>query len=189
VKNIAELIARTHSDNAATAFAEFRPTEAERNELAEVGLDVLSHCPVVPGSCALMTALFAARWRVEPRPPVYVVAGELYASGIRVFGSESMADSIDDDLKKSNPSWDGHFWLVFGPYIADISVFRTAYSKHSPPDLARHVKRTFPPRHGMLIEDQSTMESVGFRYVSHSVLDDDQVTAFALGAREMFGPR
>ena len=123
---------------------------------------------------------------MKPRPPVYVVAGELYVNDVRVFGSDSQETSIRDDINRSNPSWDGHFWLVLGPYIVDVSVFRTAYPNSSPPALAQHVKERFGSGRGLLIADQKGLDELGLKYIAHSLLTEEQVTAYFSGARPFF---
>jgi hypothetical protein len=177
MEKLLELIAKSYSVETATAYKACQPTEAQLDELAEIGRDVLAHFPSVAGACAPMTAVYAVRWEMEPRPPIYVVAGELYANRVRVFGSDSLSKTINADINQSNPAWDGHYWLVFGPYVADISIFRTAYSNYSPPALAKHVKERCGTGRGLLIANELALDELGFKYIPHAVLTADQVTA------------
>jgi hypothetical protein len=54
-------------------------------------------------------------------------------------------------FSESNASWNGHAWVMFGHYLADVPIFRTAYSTRSPPRLAAHVRKEFGEGRGLLI--------------------------------------
>jgi hypothetical protein len=99
-----------------------------------------------------------------------------------VFGQAADRVDLNDTFGRSNTFWDGHSWLVCGDYIVDISLFRPAYSAHSPPPLARYVRAEFGEGRGLLI---SKFES-GLRYEPQYVLTSDQVTAVGRGAVKMF---
>ena len=43
-------------------------------------------------------------------------------------------------FSETNMSWDGHAWIVYGDWLADVSLFRTADSDKSSPTLKEHVK-------------------------------------------------
>jgi hypothetical protein len=130
---------KVYSPDHAKRFEEFDPSREQLLKLGEVGKNILENFPYAAGACAAMSAMFAARWEIQSSVPIYVVAGELYVGGQRAFGKDNLAETIDKEINQSNPSWDGHFWIAFGQYVADVSVFRTARSDHSPPTLARHI--------------------------------------------------
>jgi len=176
-----ELIADSFGPDAAEAWASFSPTEEQVRALMDVGKEVLVHYPKSAGACALMSAV--CTWRMEKLglPPAYVVAGLLYVGQTRVFGDGSSIDGRNR-FSKSDLSWDGHAWIVWGDRLMDISIFRTAYSPGSPPALAAHVAEEFGPRKGLLIcKIESTIDR-GLRYAPQYVLTQDQVDAIARGA-------
>lgn len=132
IDTIASLIAHSHTQAAADAYRSFTPDRGQLQALASVGVEVLRHFPPMPGACAVMSAVWVARWQQLENTPVYVVAGALLVGTERVFGDESVAIDGTSVFSKSDPSWEGHCWLAFGNYVADISIFRTAYSAYSP---------------------------------------------------------
>jgi hypothetical protein len=149
---IAELIRQSQSEAAAEAYLACRPTEDQIRQIGEVGREILLHVRAVPGACAPMSALYAAILQNRmPGTIIHMVAGALAVEGKYVFGQA--ADRVDGNniFGRSNPSWDGHSWLVCGDYIIDISLFRTAYSAQSPPLLARYVRAEFGEGRGLLI--------------------------------------
>jgi hypothetical protein len=183
---VASLIAKSHSPAAADAYCSFTPDRAQLQALASVGVEVLRHFPPMPGACAVMSAVWAARWQqVEKKTPVYVVAGALLVGAERVFGDESVEIDGAAAFGKSDPSWDGHCWLAFGGYVADVSIFRTAYSAYSPPALARHVIEQFGRGRGLQICTADDAAHAGFQYRPQYVLTDDQITGLFLGARSI----
>ena len=183
---LVNLIAAAYDPKTSHAFAQFVPSDADLRDLAEVGKDVLQNFPSKPGACGPMSAMYLARWEMQPRPRMFMVAGELYADGTRVFGHDNMGSTINEEIRKSNLSWDGHFWLVFGLYTVDVSIFRTAYSGYSPPALAAHVHRVCGKQKGLLIANKTGLDEVGFRYVPHAILSSDQVDGYCHGARALF---
>jgi hypothetical protein len=184
--NICDLITKSHSSTAADAYRDFLPTEQQRQRLYEVGREVLSNFPNIPGACAPMSTLYAARWQQESDTPIYVVAGKLNIEDNPVFGSEIDANEIGSVLSQSNSSWDGHCWLVFGPYIVDISIFRTAYSDYSPAILASHVTEKFGKNRGILVAEPSALAEHGFQYIPQYVFTEELVTGHCLGAAQIF---
>jgi hypothetical protein len=74
--------------------------------------------------------------------------GSRFIGDTRVFGEAARLDG-KARFSASNPSWDGHAWVVLGDRLLDPSIFRTAYSRlFSPPALASHVKERAWERRG-----------------------------------------
>lgn len=142
---LTDLIARSHSPEAASAQSAFIPTQSQMDALVATGRDVLAHTPYIAGPCAMMSAVYAARLQTTTNAPVYVVAGELWINETRIFGYDATTAEWGVAGDHINPDWDGHCWVVFGEYIADASVCRTAYSNGGHPVLKRHIleKRLF----------------------------------------------
>ena len=115
-------------------------------------------------------------------PMGYVVVGSLYVGDARIFGEDGDVDGRDR-FSRSDPSWDGHAWLVSGDWLADVSIFRTAYSRVSPPALAAHVVREFGTGRGLMLRKCKTVSESGLRYVPQYVLTREQVDALGRGAR------
>ena len=132
-----------------------------------------------------MSAVYATRLRLAGLGPAYVVAGTLAVMGQRIFGDGHPIDGKIFD--ESNSDWDGHAWVMFGPLIADISLFRTAYSAQSPRLLANHVRHEFGSGRGLLIVRWSDAPKSGLHYSPQYVLAETQVDALARGAQVIFG--
>ncbi len=129
-----------------------------------------------------MSAMWAARWQLLERTPVYVVAGALLIGSERVFGDENTPFDGRTIFSKSNPSWDGHCWLVFGSYLADISIFSIAYSADTPLVLAQHMVKRFGRGRGLLLSTSDNLDRVGLHYRPQYVLTDDQIAELCVGA-------
>jgi hypothetical protein len=134
-----------------------------------------------------MSAVYSLVLEKKSSPPAYVVAGQLWIGETRVFGEEAPIDG--QRFSQSNPSWDGHAWIICGDYLADIAICRTAYSNFSPPALAEHVKRQFGTGKGLLICKSHDVIKSGLGYVPQYVLTQGQVDALGRGAQAVFtGP-
>lgn len=176
---VVELIRQSHSESAAAAYQAFVPTDAHIQQMQDTGREVLNCFPTLPGGCAVMSALYGAILQERMKGAVvHVVAGSLAVNGTAVFGSGAGNIDWNKVFGNSNASWDGHCWVMCGDWIADISLFRTAYSNKSPPALAQYVRREFGEGRGLLI----TKSDQELRYEPHYVLTDAQITALGRGA-------
>jgi hypothetical protein len=182
---VARLISQTHALVAAEAYRSFTPDRAKLNALATAGLEVLRQFPPLRGPCVLMSAMWAARWQLLERTPVYVVAGALLIGSERVFGDENTPFDGRTIFSESNPSWNGHCWLVFGNYLADISIFSTAYSAYTSLVLAQHMVERFGRGHGLLLSTADNADRAGLHYRPQYVLTDDQIAELCVGARSI----
>jgi hypothetical protein len=151
------------------------------------GRELLKHFPTVPGACVMMSTLLACKLEKLALPPAYVVAGSLYVVGsrflgeTRIFGEVARLDG-KARFSASGPSWDGHAWVVFGDRLLDPSIFRTAYSRFSPPVLASHVRKEFGEGRGMLVCLIGKTMKASLRYEPEYVLTQGQVDGNARGA-------
>jgi hypothetical protein len=189
MESIADLVEKSYTGTRANAYRDFVPTEAQKRELLDIGRDVLAHVPFVPGACAVMSALFLARWETSNAAPAYVVAGELFVDSTRVFGDDKYKKDLKPVFQKSQLSWDGHCWLQFGDCVADSSVFRTAKAKGCPPALAKFVAENFGANTGLLIGKTDKLAEKGLRYEPLYVLTKAEVDGLLLGAEVLFRPR
>ena len=155
-------------------------------DIVDTGREILEHCPSVAGACASMSAMWTALLRDRLNLPAYCVAGDLLARGQVVFGDKATIADLKATFQRSTPDWDGHCWVVLGDYIADISVFRTAYSDYSPPQLQRVILESFGEGRGLFLSPEREVGDFGLKYVPRFVLPDDQVSALVRGARDFF---
>jgi hypothetical protein len=182
---LSDLITLSHTAAEAAAYRSFVPTEAQLKMLGETGKDVLLNFPVMPAACAMMSALYAARLQMSAAP-AYVVAGAFSIGTTCLFGKDAESRDWKLAFSESNPSWDGHCWVMFGNFIADVSIFRTAYSYHSPPLLKRFVAERFGKGRGLLIGTMKEVGKLGFNYQPQYVLTESQITGLIRGAERFF---
>ena len=87
-----------------------------------------------------------------------------------------------DLFRTANPDWAGHVWVMIGPYVVDISIFRTAYSRQGPARLARHIDLTFGPDKGLYVDLWKRTQQRGLSYEPQYVLSAEEVTRLMGGA-------
>jgi hypothetical protein len=154
-----------------------------KQRLAAVGHDVLVVCRPMPGACIMMSALYAFRLREKYGEPADVVAGSLFVGSSRVFGADGDFDG--ECFSRTSLDWDGHAWVTLAGFLADVSVFRTAYSSGSPPALAAHVRAEFGTGKGLFICRIGDEAKSGLGYEPLYVLRREQVETLARGALAM----
>lgn len=71
---------------------------------------------------------------------------------------------------------------MVGPYVVDISIFRTAYSAEGPARLAKHLDLTFGPNKGLYVDHWKRTRHAGLTYEPQHVLSEDEVTTLMAGA-------
>jgi hypothetical protein len=184
VKDIAQLgklIAAKHGWPAAKAFKAYEMSDSDRAAITGTAIDLLKVFPKIPGACALMSAAYAVQLERVVDAPVQVVLGTLTVESTPVFGDGAAIDAAAL-LATGDLDWDGHAWVMIGPYIADISIFRTAYSRFGPALLSRHVDLIFGPNKGLYVDHWKRTRQIGLGYEPQYVLSADEVTALMGGA-------
>lgn len=180
--NLRELIAASFGPDAAEAWTKTTLNDTDKQKLVEAGRQVLD---LMPGrmahACALMSAAYSIALEKLDAPRGYVVAGSLCVGDTRVFGKDGELD-WKRCFSRSNPSWDGHSWIVCGDWLADASVFRTADSTGSPPALSRYVEENFGRGRGLMAVKLAAFDGPDLRYVPQYVLTQGEVDALARGA-------
>ena len=179
--NLRELITASFGTVAADAWSKFTVGNAEKLMLHEAALEVLRAFPGrMPGQCALMSALYSLALEKLDSQRGYVVAGSLYIGDKRVFGQDN--ELVGKELfSESNLDWDGHAWVVYGDWLADVSVCRTA-DAGSPQILSKYIAKELGKGKGLLACRMAAMDPSGIRYVPQYVLTQDQVDAVGRGA-------
>ncbi|WP_062342890.1 hypothetical protein [Novosphingobium sp. CCH12-A3] len=184
IKDIAQLgklVAAQHGWPAAKAFKSYEMNDADREALSHCAIDLLKVFPSIPGACALMSAALAVGLERQMAAPIHVVAGTLAVDGEPVFGDRQPFDG-PQVFSASDPDWDGHVWVMAGPYVVDISIFRTAYSRQGPAKLAKHIDLAFGPNKGLYVDSWKRTSQLGLSYEPQYVLSADEVTRLMGGA-------
>lgn len=172
---LGKLIATQHGWAAAKAFKSYEMNDVDRAALSHCALNLLGIISPVPGASALMSAALAVSLERRMTAPIHVVAGTLAVEGVPVFGDRQPFDG-SQVFSTSNPDWDGHVWVMIGPYVVDISIFRTAYSAQGPARLAKHIDLTFGPDKGIYVDHWKRTARLGLNFEPQYVLSTDEVT-------------
>ncbi|HEX7855618.1 MAG TPA: hypothetical protein VF503_18190 [Sphingobium sp.] len=184
LEQLGKLIAAHHGWPAAKAFKSYEMGEADRAALATCAVELLQVFPARPDTSALMSAAFAVQLERVLAAPIQVVAGTLAVEGEPVFGDRRPFDG-PAIFSTPNTNSRGHVWLMIGPNIVDISIFRTAYSRFGPPKLSRHVDLVFGPNKGLYVDHWQRSRQRGLSYEPQYVLSEGEVTRLMGGAYEL----
>jgi hypothetical protein len=179
--DLRELITASFNAETADAWSKFRVGEADKLVLREAGTRVLELFPgQMAGQCALMSACYV--WTIEKLggQPAYMVTGSLHIGDKRIFGE----DNGERIFPESNLDWGGHAWVVYGDWLADVSILRTA-AGGTPRLLAKYVRKTFDRKTGLICFSMATMGGYDFRYVPQYVLTQEQVEGLQRGSLAM----
>ena len=170
-----KLVVDSRGADVARAYEDFRPTVEQLATLQRVGEEALRHFGAISHACAPMSAAYAARleYELNKSVPILMVAGSLKVEGKWIYGDGRPFDG-QVVFGGSNPSWDGHCWLMFGPYVADVSVRQTALSGKSHGSLEALVRRKFGEERGLLVMKWSEAPRDGFYYAPQYVLTDQE---------------
>ncbi|OKH38113.1 hypothetical protein NIES2119_11185 [[Phormidium ambiguum] IAM M-71] len=173
---LSELIKQSYSENEASKYVECSLTKEDYGLIVESAKGILDNFPSIHNCCAPMSAIWTAMIRDNTDIPAYMVAGSLDIMGKRIFGDNMNTHDMSQTFSKSNLDWDGHCWVVFGDCIGEISLFRTAYSKHSPQWLREMIRSQFGEGRGMLLATPSKLLEHGLVYTPSYVLKDSEIT-------------
>ena len=152
---------------------------AEVDALIAVGHEVLLAFPPTPGACVMMGALYVGRLHSLGHKSASLVGGMLAIDGAAVFGHSRMKD----DFSKTNLDWDGHAWVTFGEYLADVSLVTTAYNAKAPRRLADRARKLRKPNQRLYIAtpEAASMHD-GLTFTPQIQFTEDELTELYRGA-------
>ncbi|WP_159981459.1 MULTISPECIES: hypothetical protein [unclassified Novosphingobium] len=178
---LGKLVASTHGWPAARAFKAYELNDADRARIAGCAVDLLKVFPKAPGTSAFLSAAFVVHLERHLSAPVHLVAGTLAVDGEPVY-EDDRPSAAANAFKAEELQWQGHMWVMIGGYVADISIFRAAYSSDCPPALARHVHSVFGQDKGLYVDQWRRSRRQGLSYEPQYVLSQDEVTSLMGGA-------
>jgi hypothetical protein len=183
--DFATFVEKSYSQTEARRFLDFTESKARIHEVAALGNFVLKRFQRLPGACAPMSATWTDGIRACLSLPAFCVAGDLLVQGRRIFGNDDPTAKIAMVFDRSTLDWDGHCWVRVGDYVADISLFRTAYSEKAPRLLHEAIVNRFGRGRDLLVATADAMREDGFTYVSKYVLTESQVDGLIRGVRDL----
>jgi hypothetical protein len=182
-----DLIAEAHSVEAAAGYSACVPTMGALSKIWMAGRQVISTAPEQAAACVPMTALLLRHLGDELRGQLFVVAGSLQAAdrdGTFIFGGPEPMD-CRRLFAESDASWNGHLWLMFGPYIADISFTRSVRLDGKRDTLKAFARKLFGDADEPVICRRDQLRTKGLIYWPQCVLSQSQ--AVRLMAVAAFG--
>ena len=174
-KELSKLIKQSYSEEEASKYIEFNLTENDSALINSFAKGIFENSPNLHNCCVPMSALWTAIIRDNTNIPVHMIAGSLDMMGRRLFGSNVITE-YKKAFSESNLNWDGHCWVVFGDYIGDISLLRTAYSENTPKWLEEMICQKFGKRKGALLAKPSELLKCDLVYTPHYVVKDSEIT-------------
>lgn len=172
---LGQLIASQHGWAAAKAAKFYELSEADQLAVSNCAINLLKKFPSGEGSGVLISAALAVSLEHHLQAPINVVAGTLTVEGAPVPGDRRPFDGFLFGM--SHPNWEGYAWVMIGPYVVDISIFRIAYSPEGPARVAKHVDLTFGPQKALYVDHWKRTRKMGLSYEPHYVLSAEEVTS------------
>lgn len=187
---LGRLVAAQHGWAEAKAFKAYEMTDADKARLAACVVEILKVFPRDAEWSASMAAWLSAALAVQLErrlsAPVHVVTGVLSVEGLPVYGSREGAEEPVVDGEEFRGS--GHVWVMVGPFVVDVAMFRAAASARCPAELARHVHSVFGQDKGVYVDHWRRTRQSGLGYEPQYVLSRDEVTRLMGGAYRLIAP-
>ncbi|WCT78855.1 hypothetical protein [Novosphingobium humi] len=158
ILQLGKRVAASHGWAAAKAFKAYVMNDADRTAISRCAVDLLAIFPTAPDASLMMSAALAVSVERAISAPVHVMRGHLAVEGRPVLGPD-------------------YGWLMVGPYVVDIALFRLSYSAGAPALLAKHIDLAFGPNKALYVDHWSMTRRVGLRYLPEHVLTEAEVTA------------
>jgi len=177
-----KIITESYGSYEAQKIMNFQPNEKALNFVIEASKDILSFFPNIPGSCVMMSALLTAHVRENTDYPIHMIVGSFYIDNHHIFGKSSTSNQTKNFFTHTNLDWDGHAWVIFGTYLIDLSIFRTAYSDKSPKILNEKILSKFGKNRGLIIAPITSMNDNQLTYEPHYAVKDKEITGLVRGA-------
>ncbi len=156
-------------------------TDAEFDALIEAGHAVLQAFPRVAGACVMMSALFVGRLHAMGHHRAALVGGSLAIGTQLTFGG-----TVPNlDFAATDLDWDGHAWVRFGEYLADVSLVQTAWDERAPQALARHVRNLRRATQRLYIATPGGAARDGLVYTPQHLFSAEQIDRLYRGALTM----
>lgn len=185
-KPLVALVAAAHGTAYADRFRDYDFDAETLYRFSDICKQVMEDVARAPGACTLMNALLAQRVRETLDAPFAIVAGALKIGSSYIFGSNAPIDGARA-FSESSADFDGHVWMIFGRYLVDISLARTALSGKSHGLLAKKVRKEFGQKVGLFAMPADEVRRLGFVYLPRYVLADREIAPLARGAETYFG--
>ncbi len=174
---IAPLIQESYSKKDVEEYLSYEATKSDQNTIFQRAKELLGYIPAFPNLCVPMNAALVVMIRDHTNIPIHMVAGTLDLHNQRVFGDYTEIVNWKEEFSKSNLDWAGHCWAVYGDYLVEASLFRTAYAPESPHWLRQMIIQEFGEGRGLMIGKIQDFRDRRLNYKAKYILTDEEITA------------
>ncbi|MGB7401668.1 MAG: hypothetical protein WA916_03775 [Arcobacter sp.] len=174
MRKILQLISSSYSEKESKNYDNFKPKSDDIKILIEAAKEALTIFPNIPGACFPLSSFLASLIRDNTNYPIHAIAGSLYIDNEKVFDNEN--DDFKSLFKSTNLDWDGHCWIIFGNYLCDISICRTAYSKYAPIILKNKILSMMGEGKGIFICPVDKLLDYGLNFIPKYVLTNKEIS-------------
>lgn len=175
LSSMVALITTAHSREAAAEYLAYIPTMGELSKAWKAARVSISSTPERASACVPMTAALARQLLPSVRGPAFLVAGSLRATdGTFIFGGPDPMD-CGHLFEISDVDWNGHPWLMLGPYVVDVSLTRSVRLDAKRTNLKALVRRQFGETDDAVIVRWDDAEAQGMQYLPQCILSERQV--------------
>lgn len=144
----------------------------DQAEVVDCGRKLMSCVPPAFGYCMMMSAALAAMLRDKHGIPALPIAGNLFVNDSAVFRMNSPLPIAEGDGEVQF-DWDGHCWVDIGGKIADVSIFRSAYSAPMDTLLSSYIRSAFGAGKGLIYCSYDEADELGLKYDPIAVMGED----------------
>lgn len=138
----------------------------------------------IDGSCLYMSALLAAMINDNLPVETRFVTGSLTVAGSTIFSHTPIKPKLTQNLHVIE-QWDGHAWVELDDFIFDLSIFRTVFSRASPPRIQSLFEARFHRDTAYLVGQKCKLIEMEMKYTALEQLSDVEATTLIQSANKM----
>lgn len=138
----------------------------------------------INGSCLYMSALLVAIITDHLSRDARFVTGSLEVSGSTIFSHTPIKPKLTQNLHVIE-QWDGHAWVELDDFIFDLSIFRTVFSRASPPRIQSLFEARFHRDTAYLVGQKCKLIEMEMKYTALEQLSDVEATTLIQSANKM----
>lgn len=138
----------------------------------------------IDGSCLYMSALLAAMITDHLPREARFVTGSLEVAGSTIFSHTPIKPKLTQNSHVIK-QWDGHAWVELDDFIFDLSIFRTIFSRASPPRIQSLFEARFHRDTAYLVGQKCKLIEKEMEYTALEQLSDDDATTLIQNAKKM----
>lgn len=179
-QKLQQLIVRAYGAEEARRYANYRLHNVQI--IGQTATDLMNLIEPREGACTLLSASWVAYLRDKYNIPAVAVAGDLWIDGAWIYRcggtlpTATKRKASDGKPTVQHLRWNGHCWMEIDGLIADLSIFRTAYSRPPGSHLRTYIENTFGCGRGAFACPVLDLPQ-GMKYRRRFVLADEQINA------------